>query len=940
MTARCWCTWSSIFTTSSWPCEKPIRQRPGSTTCCRPSCAPTARRWGPTPPASRRPDIEGIFAVKAGSSLYAGKGSDEDGDFIVVSSDLTSVLAKTRFLIPLVEGQGIYFSAGEYFVFSLADGSRSVPGLKRSKLNIADIALQPKYHFFMEQEIDSTVANLDTILKYYFSQHWEEPYFSVFERHVRDCKDIVFDLLKLYSMFDREQLKRAFLRLVGHPRFEAIVREIDHRRAAGRPAVVPAFFTSDEAQLLRELREFGEEYYPALLTLDLIIIWKKKRKVIRFKDKAVALFQQSFAAGGRVFFIGSGTSYHAALTAGYFFNNLTALAIVPCNPDLFRSVYMNSLRPGDVLVAITQSGETKDLVDILNQVREKFREKVHVIAVVNNENSTIPQEKADFFLPLLCGPEIAVAATKSFNAQLALFYLLAAGMKKGALPQPQLEKIRNLIDYTLKTCDEEVTEVMLKFFLKPSIHILGTSLNGLAREGALKIREVVLNHAEGYDAAEFKHGPNTILGKNTLYSFLDMEKLMADMADFSRDLLRDAVLPAGKREEIGGRFFNWIRDFKFADFSAEIASSQGAGPGKKDRFQELYRRFRAQVNAERYFSNYPLVFVCPPDERDIRITISQIHTHKIRGADVVLIAEENEELKKALEGKPAGMDDYFCKYIRVPASGDSKSVRLPGGRGAAAAGPENVGGQDEIPQPRPHREPRRPPRRAQERLQVHHRGLSSRGRNGGPPPQFRGIDRDRVQQRALGHLVDDDPRLFLLDHANVEVQPPVPDVDDAPEVLRQVRVQLLGERVADHHGGWDLAAGGLAGLHAHPGGPGLEARGRGRRAGAERDLGLDRDAHLAEAVALQGEHDRQIAAGRGGLADNEAVQGHGPHPGERFAQAPDHLPVGEKAAQVVPVGVGLVVDPGVALFAKQGRAQVEEAQAGMKGEVLDELVHA
>ncbi len=150
-----------------------------------------------------------------------------------------------------------------------------------------------------------------------------------------------------------------------------------------------------------------------------------------------------------------------------------------------------------------------------------------------------------------------------------------------------------------------------------------------------------------------------------------MEKLLADMADFSRDLLRDPALPAGQRQEIGGRFFNWIRDFKFADFSAEIASSQGPVPGRKGRYRELYRRFREQVNAERYFSNYPLIFVCPPDERDIRITISQIHTHKIRGADVVLIAEENEELKKALEGKPAGLDDYFCKYIKIPGSGDS-----------------------------------------------------------------------------------------------------------------------------------------------------------------------------------------------------------------------------------------------------------------------------
>ncbi len=610
------------------------------------------------------PDIEGIFAVKSGSSLYAGKGSDEDGDFILVSSDLTSVLAKTRFLIPLVEGQGIYFTAGEYFVFSLRDGSRSVPGLKRSKLNIADIALQPKYHFFMEQEIASTAGNLDMMLKYYFAQKWEEPYFSVFERHARECKDIVFELLKLYGIFDRAKLRQAFLRIIGSPGFISIVREIGALRPQGRPDEAPAFFTSDEAQLLRELREFGEEHHLALFTLDLIVIWKKKRKVIRFKEEAVALFRQNFDHGGRVFFIGSGTSYHAALAAGYFFNNLTSLGIVPCNPDLFRSIYMNSLRPGDVLVAITQSGETKDLVDILNQVREKFRDGIRIIAVVNNENATIPQEKADFFLPLLCGPEIAVAATKSFSAQLALFYLLAASIDPEAQrPEPKLEEIKHRVDFTLKTCEVDVTEVILKFFLKPSIHILGTSLLGLAREGALKIREVVLNHAEGYAAAEFKHGPNTILGKNTLYSFMDMENLLTDMVEFCQDLLGSTDIPSGGLKEVAERFVNWIRDFKFSDFNAELMGSQEC-------YQDLYRRFRERVNAEKYFSNYPLIFVCPPDERDIRITISQIHTHKIRGADVVLIAEENAELAKALEGKPAGLGDYFFKYIRIPSSGD------------------------------------------------------------------------------------------------------------------------------------------------------------------------------------------------------------------------------------------------------------------------------
>ncbi|MCU0275519.1 MAG: SIS domain-containing protein [Acidobacteria bacterium] len=615
------------------------------------------------------PDIEGIFAVKAGSSLYAGKGSDEDGDFILVSSDLTSVLAKTRFLIPLVEGQGIYFTATDYFVFSLSDGSRSVPGLKRSKLNIADIALQPKYHFFMEQEIDSTAANLDTILKYYFAQGWEDAFFPVFERHQQACKEMVFALLKLYALFEPGALKEAFLQIIHSPGFATIARELRALPGRERAPAAPAFFSSDEAQLLRELREFGEEHDPALFILDRIIIWKKKRKVIRFRDQAVALFRQSFDRGGRVFFIGAGTSYHAALCAGYFFNNLTTLGIVPCNPDLFRSVHMNSLRPGDVLVAITQSGETKDLVDILNRVRETFRDAIPVIAVVNNENSTIPQEKADFFLPLLCGPEIAVAATKSFSAQLALFHLLASSLIQDApLPRQSLEKARHLVGYTLKTCEEDVTAVMLQFFLKPSIHVLGTSLIGLAREGALKIREVVLNHAEGYDAAEFKHGPNTILGKSTLYSFTDLEAVLADMAEFCRDLLANT-----KDADSAARFCSWVHGFKFDDFSAEILNGDDAVASMRDdtaRSQETYRRFREQVNAEKYFSNYPLIFVCPPDERDIRITISQIHTHKIRGADVVLIAEENAELAKALEGKPSGLANYFCRYIKIPASGD------------------------------------------------------------------------------------------------------------------------------------------------------------------------------------------------------------------------------------------------------------------------------
>ncbi|HBE46101.1 MAG TPA: glutamine--fructose-6-phosphate aminotransferase, partial [Spirochaetaceae bacterium] len=286
--------------------------------------------------------------------------------------------------------------------------------------------------------------------------------------------------------------------------------------------------------------------------------------------------------------------------------------VYPCNPGIFRSMYFNCLSSNDLIIGISQSGETKDLVDIFQDVK-KASPSVRLVSIVNNENSRIPQELSDFYLPLLCGPEIAVAATKSFTSQIAILYLIAASF---SMPEQRIRdnllKAKDLMTETIETRMGDIETVAAHLFAAPSIHILGTGLIGLAREGALKIREVVLNHTEGYDAAEFKHGPNTILGRNTILSLADIEKLVGT-------------------EPI-----------------------RGIG-------NELF---------EKLTNNYPLVFICPPEERDRRITISQIHTHKIRGADIVLIAEPQQELALAVEGKPMGAESYWSKYIPLPPSGD------------------------------------------------------------------------------------------------------------------------------------------------------------------------------------------------------------------------------------------------------------------------------
>lgn len=572
------------------------------------------------------PKLPGVFAIKSGSSLYAGVGTDSHGDFVVVSSDLTSVLSKTRALIPLAEGEGLWFTETVYLVFSLHGvPAFSRPRLKRSKLSVKDTQLDPHFKHYMEQEILGSPANMDQILRYYFRDSQDEVVTSIFEERKDECKESADALASLSEKFGDDILRNQMEVVFSGPSWADVRSRV---MAAGRMPGTKEKFLSDEAELLSELARLSPFRSGDLALMDSIFIWRKRRAVLRYLSELKAALIETNNSGGRIYFVASGTSYHAALTAAYFFNGIAHLPIYPCNPGIFRSMYFSCLRNDDFILGITQSGETKDLVDIFQDVKE-INPGIRRTCLVNNENSRIPQELSDFYLPILCGPEIAVAATKSFTNQLAILYLVAAGL---VMPEKEVrEKLlaaKKLMQDTMETALGDVETAAARLYPKPSIHILGTGLIGLAREGALKIREVVLNHTEGYDAAEFKHGPNTILGRNTLFSLSDMEALLAGY----RELL-------AKDPSIG---------------------QSGA--------HEVLKKNPLLV--ESLFRGYPLVFVCPPEDRDVRITISQIHTHKIRGADIILIAERRQDLALAVEGRPTGDENYWSKYIEIPHTGD------------------------------------------------------------------------------------------------------------------------------------------------------------------------------------------------------------------------------------------------------------------------------
>src|SRR5450759_986750 len=217
----------------------------------------------------------------------------------------------------------------------------------------------------------------------------------------------------------------------------------------------------------------------------------------------------------RVVVVACGTAFHAGLLAKYLFERWAALPVEIEIASEFR--YRNLVVTGeDLVVAISQSGET---MDTLAGVREATRRGAKVIAIVNTVGSQMTREAAGVILTH-AGPEIGVAATKTFTAQMTAVYVLAMylGRLRGALRDARYdrnveglkampEKMRQVLSDT-----DDVIECASKYYRRDDFPFLGRSVSyPIAMEGALKLKEISYIHAEGYPAGEMKHGPIALL---------------------------------------------------------------------------------------------------------------------------------------------------------------------------------------------------------------------------------------------------------------------------------------------------------------------------------------------------------------------------------------------------------------------------------------------
>lgn len=232
----------------------------------------------------------------------------------------------------------------------------------------------------------------------------------------------------------------------------------------------------------------------------------------------IGLTPKEFAAMERMWIVACGTSWHAALVGKYL---LEDMARIPVQVDIaseFR--YRNPLvGKHDLFIAVSQSGETADTLAAAREAKEKGARAVSIVNVVG---STLARE-SDGVLYTHCGPEIGVASTKAFTAQLAALYLLALHMARvrgvmtavdGKAWLDRLVRLPALVEGILGR-EAEIVAIAKRYYKKRNFLFLGRGINyPIALEGSLKLKETSYIHAEGYAAGEMKHGPIALIDKD------------------------------------------------------------------------------------------------------------------------------------------------------------------------------------------------------------------------------------------------------------------------------------------------------------------------------------------------------------------------------------------------------------------------------------------
>ena len=280
----------------------------------------------------------------------------------------------------------------------------------------------------------------------------------------------------------------------------------------------------DGTPVVRELQEITwtlemaeKQGYPHFMLKEIYEQPVSLRNALRLQQRYIDLLSAFMDRGKEIFLMAAGTSYYACTAASYMFSRLSRLSTYPVIASEFIDQYGSSLGIDSVVVAVSQSGETYDTLQAIEHARMRA---ATVLGVTNTVFSTLSR-RARAYISQQSGPEIGVAATKTFTSQLMVLSQLALRLArtKGKVSQDEvdeleakMQEIPDVVEEVLKRHGESIKDLVDKYAGEKLFVFLGRGISSAtALEGRLKLLELTYIPSLAYPAGESKHGPISVI---------------------------------------------------------------------------------------------------------------------------------------------------------------------------------------------------------------------------------------------------------------------------------------------------------------------------------------------------------------------------------------------------------------------------------------------
>jgi len=336
------------------------------------------------------------WAIKAGSSLYFGIGEVDGVPFSLASSDLTAVRRFTKMLVNLREGEFVEYTHDYYQIYAQKDlrfkhlnqqdevyakGGAISTRPVYSKLRAEDVELLPEHEFFMEQEIYAQVESTGKLIKLFaggsntgkrmLQLTRKEGIHEMLKEQIPllvDAPDLAGKLSRFDEICQSAQWQQFYQ--VSRDRypeiFDVAVKEDFDKK----------YFFSNEKNIFIDLigKDFDLSRIALAKALDSISELAAVEEFEQDVQDFLALIKNTVSNNRNAYTIACGTSFHATKVGALFFNEIAGVEIIPILPGDFRGEYSNCIKDNDLIIGVSQSGETKDLIDIFNNIVDISRE--------------------------------------------------------------------------------------------------------------------------------------------------------------------------------------------------------------------------------------------------------------------------------------------------------------------------------------------------------------------------------------------------------------------------------------------------------------------------------------------------------------------------------------------------------------------------------------